>query len=81
MVPCIFVGKHSKFKVSIGWSSHYGSVEMNLTSIHEDAGWIPGLTQWVYGSSIAVSCGVDCRHGLDLIFLWLWCKLAAAALI
>ena len=29
------------------WSSHHGSVEMNLTSIHEDAGKIPGLTQWV----------------------------------
>ena len=28
-------------------SSHCGSVEMNLTSIHEDTGWIPGLTQWV----------------------------------
>ena len=28
-------------------SSHCGSVEMNLTSIHEDAGSIPDLTQWV----------------------------------
>ena len=29
------------------WSSHHGSVEMNLTSIHEDAVLIPGLAQWV----------------------------------
>ena len=28
-------------------SSHRGSVEMNLTSFHEDAGLIPGLTQWI----------------------------------
>ena len=28
-------------------SSRHGSVVMNLTSIHEDMGFIPGLAQWV----------------------------------
>ena len=27
-------------------SSHHGSVETNLTSIPEDIGLVPGLTQW-----------------------------------
>ena len=30
-----------------GWSSHRGSVLTNTTSIHGDAGSIPGLAQWV----------------------------------
>jgi len=28
-----------------------------------------------------VSCGVGGRHGSDLALLWLWCRLAAVALI
>ena len=45
-------------------------METNLTSIHEDAGSIPGLAQ---GSGFAMACSVGCRRGLDLSLLWLWC--------
>ena len=39
--------KKKKKKKKITCSSHHGSAETNLTSIHEDAGLIPGLAPWV----------------------------------
>ena len=53
----------------------------NSTSICEDVGSIPGLAQWVKGSSVAVSCAVGRTLDSDPGLLWLWCRPAAAALI
>ena len=53
----------------------------NLTSNHKDAGSIPGLIQWVKGSSIAVNYDKGHRCSLDPLLLWLWCRPAAMVLI
>ena len=42
-------------------SSYCDSVVMSLTGIYEDLGWIPGLAQWVKGSSATVRYSVGCR--------------------
>ena len=39
-------GRHC-IKIIMFRSSRHGSAEVNMTSIHEEAGSIPGLTQWV----------------------------------
>ena len=51
----------------------------NQISIHEDVGQIPDLTQQGKVSGIALSCSVSCRHGSDLVLLWLWHRLADAS--
>ena len=60
-------------------SSHCGTVEMNLTSIHEDLGSIPGLAPVGWGSGIAMHCGGGRRCGSDPTLPWLWCRPAAVA--
>ena len=53
----------------------------NPTSIHEDMGLIPNLTQWVKDPVVAVSCGVGHTFSSDPTLLWLWHRPAATALI
>ena len=57
-----------------GESSHCGSAVMNLTSIHENVGSIPGVTQWVKDLVLP-----RCRCVLDSALLWLWHQPGAAA--
>ena len=51
----------------------------NLTSIRNNVGSIPGLTQWVKGSGIAASCSAGHRCGSGLVLLWLWHRPAVVA--
>ena len=62
-----------------GRSSRRGAQETNPTSNREVAGSIPGLTQWVSDPRIAMSCGVEGRHGWNPSLLCLWCRPAATA--
>ena len=54
---------------------------MNLTSIHEDAGFHPWPHSVGQGSSVAMSCGLGYGCSLDpsLLWLWLWLWLWLAA--
>ena len=47
LVEFLSLRQKPQIKLRFDGSSHHGSVEMNLTSIHEDVGSIPGFAQWV----------------------------------
>ena len=62
-VPCSH-GCPRKFLIFKNFrSSHCGSAEMNLTSIHEDAGLILGPAQWL---RILSDCELLCRLQIQL---------------
>ena len=50
---------------------------MNMTSIHENVGSIPGPGLRIRHCCAAMSWGEGCRRGSDPELLWLWCKLTA----
>ena len=62
-------------------SSYCGSVVMNPTSMHEDLGSIPVLTQWAKDLELLSGAADGSRCGSDLVWLWLWRSLVATALL
>ena len=47
-------------------------------SVCEFAGLIPGLVQWVKDLAL-LQAAVQVTDDLDLVLLWLWCRLTVAA--
>ena len=44
--------------------------------------WVQSLASLSgFRIQVGVSCGVGCRHGSDLVWLWLWYRPAAVALM
>ena len=56
-----------------------GATETNPTSIHEEAGLIPGLLSGLRTRHCRELCYIGGRYGSDLALLWLWGKPAATA--
>ena len=77
LVPHLFLSLITNQKMS--WSSRHGSEVMIPTSIRART-WVPSLALLSGLSiSLALSCSVGHKHGLDLALLSLWCRPTATS--
>ena len=61
------------------WEGVPTAAQRQRTQLASTRMWVQSLASLVgQGSSAAMGCGVHRRHGSDLAWLWLWCRLAAA---
>ena len=71
-------GHSATSKMTLLGSSHCGPMVKNQTSIHEDAGSIPGLAQWVKDLALPPGCSVGHTCSSDPALPWLWCRPGAS---
>ena len=77
-----YLNEKSNIKIEPSRSSHCVAVETNLTRVHEDAGSIPGLTQWVWVRDPTLPWSRSQTWlGSGLLWLRLWHRQATVAQI
>ena len=74
------LGSKLSYEVKNLGSSHCGSAEINLTSIHDDMGLIPGPTLWIKDPVLSRAV-VKFTDVAQLALLWPWCMPAVVAAI
>ena len=68
-----------RYSPSSGIAGSYGSSSFSFLKNHHNVFHRGYTNSYSQSECSGVSCSVGYRYGLDLVFLWLWCRLAAIA--